>query len=153
LQSALDTRRHAATNEQRLTALRQVGAVYQGELADDLSPDWLDPHREAIRRDVLDSLGALIRAYGDRDPEAMLDLLEQARRLDPYNEGLYQRILRTQAQLGRYESIPRTLALLTTTLDEIGQQPSANIVRIADVLKHPDASGEPGVSTSTSTVR
>lgn len=109
--------------------------LYQGDLAEDLLVPWIEPFREATRRDVLDALGALIRAHGDSDPETMLMLLERTRRLDRYNEGVYRDIIRTQARLDQYAAIPRTLALLATTLDEIGQRPSPDTLNLADFLQ------------------
>jgi len=115
--------------------LHDAVELYQGDLAEDLLVSWIEPFREATRRDVLDALGALIRAHGDSDPETMLTLLERTRKLDRYNEGVYRDIIRTQARLDQYAAIPRTLALLTTTLDEIGQHPSADTLNLADFLQ------------------
>ncbi|MGW5051510.1 BTAD domain-containing putative transcriptional regulator [Actinokineospora sp. NPDC004072] len=109
--------------------------LYHGDLAEDLLVPWIEPFREATRRDVLDALGALIRAHGDSDPETMLMLLERTRKLDRYNEGVYRDIIRTQARLDQYAAIPRTLALLATTLDEIGQRPSPDTLNLADFLQ------------------
>ncbi|GLZ30870.1 hypothetical protein Lesp02_30590 [Lentzea sp. NBRC 105346] len=109
--------------------------LYRGDLAEDLLVPWIEPLREATRRDVLDALGGLIRAQGESNPETMLSLLERTRKLDRYNEGVYRDIIRTQARLGQYEAIPRTLALLTTTLGEIDQCPSADTLHLADFLQ------------------
>lgn len=46
------------------------------------------------------------------------------RKLDRYNEGVYRDIIRTQARLDQYAAIPRTLALLITTLDESANTPA-----------------------------
>ncbi|MFJ8965346.1 BTAD domain-containing putative transcriptional regulator [Lentzea sp. NPDC102401] len=109
--------------------------LYSGDLAEDLLVTWIEPLREATRRDVLDALSTLIRAHGDSDQEMTLSLLERTRKLDPYNEGVYQDIIRTQARLGEYAAIPRTLALLATTLDEIDQQPCFDTLNLADFVQ------------------
>ncbi|GAB3474255.1 hypothetical protein GCM10027521_02350 [Amycolatopsis cihanbeyliensis] len=109
--------------------------LYHGDLAEDLVVPWIEPFRESLRRDVLDALGSLIQAHSDTDPETMLTLLERARKLDCYNEGVYRDIIRAQARLGQYAAIPRTLALLTTTLDEIGQHPSGDTLNLAAFLQ------------------
>ena len=133
LQHALQAPR--PTDAEAQAQLHDAIELYQGDLAEDLLVPWIEPIREATRRDILDTLGALIRAHGDSDPETMLTLLERTRKLDRYNEGVYRDIIRTQARLDQYAAIPRTLALLTTTLDEIGQRPSADTLNLADFLQ------------------
>lgn len=133
LQHALQASRPGDVDAQ--ARLRDAIELYRGDLAEDLLVPWIEPFREATRRDVLDALGVLIRAHGDTDPETMLSLLERTRKLDRYNEGVYRDIIRTQARLGQYAAIPRTLALLTTTLDEIDQYPSADTLNLADFLQ------------------
>ncbi|MEV6831251.1 hypothetical protein [Amycolatopsis sp. NPDC051102] len=115
--------------------LRDAVELYRGDLAEDLLAQWIEPFRESVRRDVLDVLGALIRADGDISPETALVLLERARKFDRYNEGVYRDIIRIQARLGQYAAIPRTVALLTTTLAEIDQQVSAETLNLADFLQ------------------
>jgi DNA-binding SARP family transcriptional activator len=132
---ALTSRRRATTDAERLDALQHATELYRGGLAEDLSTEWIEAPREATRRDALDALGVLIRALGDRDPQRRLDLLERARVLDPYNEGVYRDIIRTQALLGQQESIPRTLTLLTTTLAELDQHPSNETTNLAEFLQ------------------
>ncbi len=134
LLDALAIRRHAATEGEALTALRRVAELYRGDLADSISADWIDGPREALRRDVLDALSALIRRIGDGDPDQTLVLLEQARNLDPYNEAIYRDLMRTQARLGQYDSIQRTLSLLTTSLATLDQHPARDTVGLADSL-------------------
>ncbi|GAA1029193.1 BTAD domain-containing putative transcriptional regulator [Amycolatopsis albidoflavus] len=141
LQHALLTPRQ--DNEAIQARLHDAVQLYQGDLAEDLLVPWIEPFREATRRDVLDALGALIRAHGDSDPETMLTLLERTRRLDQYNEGVYRDIIRTQARLGQYAAIPRTLALLTTTLGEIDQHPSADTLNLADFLQRRGSTRRP----------
>ncbi|MEU0465357.1 BTAD domain-containing putative transcriptional regulator [Amycolatopsis sp. NPDC006131] len=144
LQYALQAPR--PTDAQVQAQLHDAVELYQGDLAEDLLVPWIEPFREATRRDVLDALGALIRAHGDSDPETMLTLLERTRKLDRYNEGVYRDIIRTQARLDQYAAIPRTLALLTTTLDEIGQRPSPDTLNLADFLQRRGSTRRP-VST------
>ncbi|MEV7040448.1 hypothetical protein [Amycolatopsis sp. NPDC051061] len=115
--------------------LRNAVELYRGDLAEDLLAQWIEPFRESVRRDVLDALGALVRADGDISPETALVLLERARKFDQYNEGVYRDIIRMQARLGQYAAIPRTVALLSTTLAEIDQQVSAETLNLADFLQ------------------
>lgn len=138
LQDALHNYRHMSPERQRLDVLNRVANLYQGDLADGLTAEWLDgPPREALRRDVLDALSALIQAIGDDQPDRTLSLLEQARRLDPYNEAIYRDIVRVQARLGQHAAIPRTLALLTSTLTELDQRPSRDTIALCEFLQRP----------------
>jgi DNA-binding SARP family transcriptional activator len=115
--------------------LLRAAELYEADLAEDLTVPWIEPFREALRRDVLDALGTLVRTYGDNDPDVGLALLERMRALDKYNEGTYRDIIRTQARLGQHDAVPRTLALLTATLDEIEQRPSADTLNLIDFLQ------------------
>ncbi|MYW90485.1 transcriptional regulator [Amycolatopsis rubida] len=134
---ALTISRHAATALDAEAALRRVAELYRGDLADNISADWIDGPREALRRDVLDAFSSLIRTIGDGDPEQTLALLEQARSLDPYNEAIYRDLMRIQARLGQYDSIPRTLSLLTNSLATLDQRPARDTVGLADFLRQP----------------
>lgn len=128
-----------APSPNNVERLHDAVELYQGDLAEDLLVPWIEPFRESTRRDVLDALSALIRTHGDTDPETMLTLLERTRKLDRYNEGVYRDIIRTQARLGQYAAIPRTLALLAATLGEIDQHPSADTLNLADFLQRRDS--------------
>ncbi|MEC3974328.1 AfsR/SARP family transcriptional regulator [Amycolatopsis sp. H20-H5] len=137
LQDALRERHQAPTAEAKLSGLRRVAELYQGDLAASIAADWIDAPREALRRDVLDALSALIRSVGDDNPEQTLALLEQARGLDPYNEAVYRDLMRTQARLGQYDSVPRTLSLLTSSLADLDQRPTNDTIGLADFLRRP----------------
>lgn len=145
VQHALQAPREAGDGD-NLTSLRQAVELYHADLAEDLTAPWIEPFREALRRDVLDALGVLIRAHGETDPETMLMLLERTRKLDRYNEGIYRDIIRTQARLGQYDAIPRTLALLATTLADINQQPDADTLNLADFLQRRGSTRRPASS-------
>ncbi|TCO49648.1 LysM peptidoglycan-binding domain-containing protein [Actinocrispum wychmicini] len=127
----------------------EVIELYQAHLAEDLTARWIEPFRESLRRDVLDALGAVIRSHRDTNPDTELVLLERARKLDRYNEGIYRDIIRTQARLGQFDAIPRTLALLATTLEEIGHQPGTETRILADVLSHRGSTPRPDAATNT----
>ncbi|WP_086664163.1 BTAD domain-containing putative transcriptional regulator [Lentzea kentuckyensis] len=125
----------AVTGADRKSCLQRAVDLYAGDLAEDVLSPWIEPFRESARRDVLDALSALINEYGDADPQRVLVLLERARQLDPYNEGVYRQIMSTQAQLGQLAAVPRTLALLTATLGEIDEEPSPDTQAIAALLQ------------------
>ncbi len=133
--------RASADDQQRQAALSEAIDLYAGDLADGLSGEWLEAPREALRRDVLDAISAVSRDLRADNPERALALLERARALDPYNEAIYRDIARLQARLGRFESISRTLGLLTGALAEIDQRPAADTVALCEALQRRDEAG------------
>lgn len=137
VQDALTARRRAATPAEKAEALQHIAKLYRGDLAEGIAADWIDAPREALRREILDAFSAHIRAIGKDQPEQTLTLLEQARHLDPYNEAIYRDIMRTQARLGQYDSIPRTLGLLTNALATLDQRPTRDSLGLADFLRRP----------------
>ena len=96
---ALDEARHAA-GEARLAACRQAVPLYRGELAGG-AYEWAGPYAENARRHALDAWTAIAEILRPRDPEPALAALEAALVHDPYNEYLYQKIMRLQAAAGR----------------------------------------------------
>jgi DNA-binding SARP family transcriptional activator len=105
-------------------------AIYRDELSIDLRPIWLEAPREAMRRDVLDFLGRL--AQNVQGPDRALELLERMRTLDPYNESIYQEVIRVQIRLGRPDAAKRTLGLLRKSLEGLGLRPGDETLRLVD---------------------
>ncbi|WP_168200985.1 BTAD domain-containing putative transcriptional regulator [Allokutzneria sp. NRRL B-24872] len=132
-----------------LMRLGEAQQCYRGDVAEDVLAPWVDPYRESVRRDVLDALDILVRAQADTDPEGTLVWLERARVLDPYNDGIYRDIVRTQARLGQQSAIPRTLALLTRALDDIGQTPSADTLNFVAALQRGTTRDDVAAITNT----
>lgn len=133
--AAVTARRSATTDAARLSAHQDVVDSYGGELAEGMALEWIEPTREAVRRDAIDSVAALARALFTTHPQRTLDLLEIARAFDPYNELVYRDIMRLQERLGLVDAITRTLALLTARLAETGDAPSADTADLARRLQ------------------
>ncbi|MGW5520688.1 hypothetical protein, partial [Nocardia africana] len=55
---------------------------------------------------------------------------------DPYNEALWQDILRLHAKLGEYDALTRTYALLSRKLTEIDATPSRETQQLLHHLQH-----------------
>lgn len=152
--TAVAARRTATTDSERVAAYREIVDSYGGHVADGLSKiDWIEPAREAIRRDAIDAVSGLARAMVTDDPQQTLDLLEVARAFDPHNELLYRDIMRLQERLGQHDAIPRTLTLLTTRLAEVNDKPTPQARGLAarlgqrhdtDRTEHADCSVGPG---------
>ncbi|KAA9159436.1 LysM peptidoglycan-binding domain-containing protein [Amycolatopsis acidicola] len=138
LQDALAAGRRESPPADRLAALRRVPELYRGDLGGGITAEWIESPREALRREALDSLSFLIAEIRNEAPEEALELLENARQLDPYNEAIYRDLMRMQARLGHHASIERTLHLLTTSLSDLDQQPTPDTLRLAEALRQRD---------------
>jgi two-component SAPR family response regulator len=146
--AAVAARRATGVEADRVSLYSAIVGAYAGTLAEGLATSWIEPLRQAARRDALDALAALARLSVESDPERTLELLEMARGFDPHNELVYRDIMRLQARLGRLDAIPRTLTLLEAHLVEIGEQPTSETVGLAVRLqRHQDA---PSVSAGRS---
>ncbi len=128
-----DAKNASSVNAQR-EALLYATEMYGGDLAEDLSGQWIEAPREAIRRSILDAYSRLVRALGTDDLDQVLDLLERARELDPFNEAIYRDIMRVQARLRRFDGIPRTMAIMTQSLRTIGEHPGRATTELAEAL-------------------
>jgi two-component SAPR family response regulator len=82
----------------RVAGLRRVIDAYTGDLADGWPWPWLDPHREAARRQVLDAYTTLAAAQSD--PTTARRLLQAAAAADPDNDELRRRTADTHRQPG-----------------------------------------------------
>jgi DNA-binding SARP family transcriptional activator len=123
--AALGRARDAASGQEQLAALRQAISLYQGPLSDGAAYEWAERHAEPARRRAVDALARAADILQTGDPEQALDTLEAALTHHPYNEALYQKIMRIQGRLGRPDAARRTLALLKSRLSAIGLAPSA----------------------------
>ncbi|MEU1969431.1 hypothetical protein ABZ541_29265 [Micromonospora sediminicola] len=84
----LQTTAHHATITRTLPGWRTVIDTYTGDLAAGHTWPWIDPPREATRRLVLDAYTHAAAAQAD--PHERLRLLQEAIRVDPYNQHLHQ---------------------------------------------------------------
>jgi DNA-binding SARP family transcriptional activator len=131
---ALDEARHADGDDARLAACREAAGLYHGELAEGSGYEWAEPYAETARRRALDAWTTIAEILQARDPDQALAALESALGHDPYNEFLYQRIMRLQAAAGRPEAVRRTLSLLEARLTELGVTPGAQTRQAAASL-------------------
>jgi DNA-binding SARP family transcriptional activator len=144
---ALDEARDADGDEARLAACRKAAGLYHGELAEGEGYDWTEPYAETARRRALDAWTAIAEILQPRDPDQALAALESALAHDPYNEFLYQRIMRLQAAAERPEAVRRTLRLLETRLTDLGITPAAQTRQVAASLLGASGQG-PGLAGS-----
>ena len=133
-QAALETARHAGNDPARLAACQQAAALYRGPLADGAGYEWAEPYAEAARRRALDAWTRIAELLEPAGPDQALAALETALGHDPFNEYLYQRIMRLQAAAGRPDAVRRTLRLLEKRLTEIGVTPGPQTRQAAAAL-------------------
>jgi DNA-binding SARP family transcriptional activator len=125
----------ALTPTDRQRALQQVIDAYTGELADTLGWPWLAPHREAIRRHVIDAHADLAATH--HDPHAALALLQDGIRVDPYNEELHRQAMRRYAAAGDPTAVRDLLKSLTERLASIGLRPHQDTIQLGGHLAPP----------------
>jgi len=113
-----------AGNEQaRTAALGRSADSYRGDLADGQPCGWIEPEREALRRQAADALTGPARLREPDDPEAALVVLARTLRRDPYAEEIYRQVMRLQAQAGRPDAARRTYRLLETRPADLDAEP------------------------------
>ncbi|MEV4481804.1 hypothetical protein [Micromonospora coxensis] len=110
---------HAATTLTDPTpAWQTVIDTYTGDLAAGHTWTWIDPPREATRRLVLDAYTHL--ASTQSDPERRLRLLQDAIRVDPYNEPIHRLAAEHLRALGEPDAATRLLHGLQQRLHAAG---------------------------------
>lgn len=115
----------------RAYTLRRAVDVHTGVLADGHDYDWIDPHREHLRRHGIRARIHLAEAVADADPEQAAALTGAAADLDPAKEDLARRHMRALEQVGDAGGIQRRLHTLTQALDDIDEEPSAETTALA----------------------
>jgi DNA-binding SARP family transcriptional activator len=109
--------------------------AYGGDLVDGTDYDWALTEREDLRRQAVTAASRLAELHQQAgDPQHALDIVEQAVRWDPYNERLYQQIMRIHAQQGRMEEIRRTHRRLELRMVDLDDDPSEPTRQLRDKL-------------------
>jgi DNA-binding SARP family transcriptional activator len=134
---ALAEAAHAADDDTRIQALTEATNIWTGNLTGWPDTEWLEPWRETLRRDAVDTLSRLAELLQHRQPEQALALLEHAITHDRYTEELYRRIMKQQATLGRRDAIRRTYQLLEARLTEIDAEPDQETTTLLTQLRTP----------------
>ncbi|MFI2663414.1 hypothetical protein [Micromonospora carbonacea] len=106
LNAAIDHAATALTNHTH--AYQAIIDHYTGDIAANHTWPWLDPIREKTRRHVIDAHTAL--ADHTPDPIARLHRLQDALRVDPYNEHLHHLAADTLTALGKPQDSRALLA-------------------------------------------
>ena len=133
MRAAIRDAERATDSQVRVAALRRAVDTYRGHLADGVDYEWIEPYREAVRQQALDTYLALADALAD-DPARQLSLLDEAIRHSPYTEELYQHAMRARAALGQTDAIRSLRRALTRALAEIDAEPHEDSLALANEL-------------------
>ncbi len=117
----------AATLTDPTTAWQAVVDAYNGDLAAGHTWAWLDPHREIIRRHVLDAYAPLAAAAPD--PRQAFAYLQDAIRVDPYNADLHQQAVRILTDLGEHAAAAELTDRHTRRLATAGLTAEGALIR------------------------
>ncbi|MET9293085.1 BTAD domain-containing putative transcriptional regulator [Streptomyces sp. NPDC003077] len=117
----------ASDETARAAALKEAVATYGGPLCEGADYAWADELREAVHRKAVDAVVLLAdhTTKSHPDPDQALALLDQAAEWDPFNEAVYQRIIRLQRAAGRDDAAHRTYALLSRRLADLDVTPDS----------------------------
>ncbi|MEV2272895.1 LysM peptidoglycan-binding domain-containing protein [Nonomuraea africana] len=117
----------------RITALDRAARLCVGELGSGLSEEWILEERYPLTLAQVDVLTQLAELCDDH--ERSLELLDQARRLDPDTEEIWCRIMRLHQRLGHFDQARHTGQLLLAHLRTLHAEPtSATAELLAAVL-------------------
>jgi DNA-binding SARP family transcriptional activator len=146
--TALHQASQAEDDQTRAALLQEAADAYEGHLVAETiyeeAYEWIEPEREALRRQAVEALIHLAGLYESDEPEHGLAVLERARSLDHYAEEIYRRIMELQARLGRSDAVRRTYRLLETALEELSVDPSQDTQQLLWRLLHPRSRPQPG---------
>lgn len=146
--TALHQASQAKDDRTRATLLQEAADTYEGHLVAEVTYEqayeWIEPEREALRRQAVEALIHLANIYESDDPERSLTVFERARSLDRYTEEIYQRVMTLQARLHRPDAVRRTYRLLETSLEELGVDPNRETQQLLWRLLHSHSRSHPG---------
>ncbi|MEV0429650.1 transcriptional regulator [Micromonospora sp. NPDC050495] len=100
-------------------------------LAEGQDYEWLQPHRETVRRWGTEAHLLLADDLLGHDPQAASDLLNKAIELDCYNEALYTKAMHARHALGDADGIRTLLRALTRALADLDIEPQGETIALA----------------------
>ncbi|TDD29620.1 hypothetical protein E1287_30530 [Actinomadura sp. KC06] len=137
-QAALHQAAQTDDDQMRTDLLHKAAELYEGNLAADHSYEWIEPEREALRRQAVEALIHLADLHErNNEPERALAALDRAQNIDRYAEEIYQHIMILQAKLGRLDAVRRTHRLLEANLEDLSIDPSEETQQLLWRLLHP----------------
>ncbi|TNH29032.1 transcriptional regulator [Micromonospora orduensis] len=125
-----------ATEPRRRELLTTACDLYTAPLADGQDYEWLQPHRETVRRWGTEAHLLLADDLLDTNPQAASDLLAKAIGLDHYNEALYTKAMHARHALGDTDGIRTLLRALTKALADLDAEPHDDTITLATQLRN-----------------
>jgi hypothetical protein len=104
-------------------------------LAEGQDYEWIQPHRETVRRWATEAHLMLADDLLDSDPQAASDLLDKAIGLDRYNEALYVKAMHARHALTDADGIRTLLRALTKALADLDAEPREDTIELANKLR------------------
>ncbi|TWH69958.1 transcriptional activator [Micromonospora olivasterospora] len=124
-----------ATGPRRRELLTAACDIYTAPLADGQDYEWLQPHRETVRRWGTEAQLLLADDLLDSNPQTASDLLDKAIGLDRYNEALYAKAMHARHALGDADGIRTLLRALTKALADLDAEPQDDTITLATQLR------------------
>ncbi|MFF4772505.1 BTAD domain-containing putative transcriptional regulator [Microtetraspora fusca] len=121
--AAIKQARAAEDRPSRITCLTRAASLCGGEIGAGISEEWVLDERYPLIVAQVDALTQLADLVDEDDAERALELLDQARRLDPDTEDTWCRLIRIQVRLGRADQARQTGRLLRTHLQSLQVEP------------------------------
>ncbi|MGH3712044.1 MAG: AfsR/SARP family transcriptional regulator, partial [Micromonosporaceae bacterium] len=134
MQRALADYERGADDPTRIDGLRRAVDAYTGPLADGYEYDWIEPAREAVRRQALDAHLALADLLAPTDPDQALHVLHTAIEHGPHDEAIYRQAMRLYAAKGDTPGLRSLLRSLTERLADIDMEPDETTTDLANQL-------------------
>ncbi|SDT13657.1 transcriptional regulator [Actinoplanes derwentensis] len=104
-------------------------------LAEGQDYEWIQPHRETVRRWGTEAHLMLADDLLDNDPQAASDLLDNAIGMDRYNEALYVKAMHARHALADADGIRTLLRALTKALADLDAEPREDTLELANTLR------------------
>ncbi|MPZ28596.1 MAG: transcriptional regulator [Micromonosporaceae bacterium] len=124
-----------ATGQARRDLAQQACDLYTAPLAGGCEYDWVEPHREKVRRWGTQAHLLLTEQLLESDPQHTSDLLDRAIKLDPYHEPLYRTAMHARHALGDADGIRTLLRALRKALGDLDAEPEDQSVELATKLR------------------
>ncbi|GGK99494.1 hypothetical protein GCM10012284_37410 [Mangrovihabitans endophyticus] len=124
-----------ATEPRRRELLTTACNLCTAPLADGRDYEWIQPHRETVRRWSTDAHLMLAEDLLDSDPQDASDLLDKAIGLDRYNEALYTHAMHARHRLADADGIRILLRALSKALADLDAEPREDTIELADNLR------------------
>ncbi|GAA0447844.1 hypothetical protein Aca07nite_73530 [Actinoplanes capillaceus] len=124
-----------AAEPRRRELLTAACDLSSAPLAEGQDYEWIQPHRETVRRWGTEAHLLLADDLLDNDPQAASDLLDKAINLDRYNEALYRLAMHARHALSDADGIRTLLRALAKALADLDAEPREDTIELAQKLR------------------